>query len=96
MRKTYHVYILASKRNGTLYIGVTNGLARRVWEHKEGLISGFTKKYDVKLLVYYEEFQDIHEAIGREKLLKGWNRAWKLRIIEEMNPEWRDLYDDLA
>ena len=79
-----------------MYIGVTNSIARRVWEHKKGLLSGFTKKYNVKLLVYYEEFQNIHDAIEREKLLKGWNRSWKLRIIEEMNPDWRDLYDDLA
>ncbi|MBI4599666.1 GIY-YIG nuclease family protein [Candidatus Uhrbacteria bacterium] len=93
MINSYYVYIVASKRNGTLYIGVTNDLARRVWEHKEGLIAGFTKKYHVKLLVYYEEYQDIKDAIAREKALKEWNRIWKLRIIEEQNPEWRDLYD---
>ncbi|MBI4599415.1 GIY-YIG nuclease family protein [Candidatus Uhrbacteria bacterium] len=92
---SYFVYIVASKRNGTLYIGVTNDLARRVWEHKEGLISGFTQKYHVKLLVYYEEYQDVKDAIAREKALKEWNRIWKLRIIEEQNPEWRDLYEDL-
>ncbi|MBI4250613.1 GIY-YIG nuclease family protein [Candidatus Uhrbacteria bacterium] len=96
MGKSYYVYILASKRNGTLYIGVTNDLSRRVWEHKAGLVVGFTKKYNVKLLVYYEEFYDIKEAITREKRFKEWNRSWKLRVIEEMNPHWRDLYEDFV
>lgn len=95
MFRTYHVYILASKRNGTLYIGVTNDIARRIWEHKEGIIPGFTKKYNTKLLVYYEEFHNINEAIGREKLLKRWRRLWKLQIIENMNPDWTDLYESL-
>ena len=93
MSKTYFVYILASKRNGTLYIGVTNDLIRRVWEHREGLVPGFTKKYAVKILVYFEEFGDIRMAIQRETSLKRWNRKWKLDLIETTNPEWVDLYD---
>ncbi|MGL5720316.1 MAG: GIY-YIG nuclease family protein [Alphaproteobacteria bacterium] len=90
--KRYWVYILASKRNGTLYIGVTSNLSRRVHEHKESLIEGFTKKYATAHLVYVEEFQGINDAIYREKCIKKWNRAWKLRLIEEQNPDWRDLY----
>ncbi len=96
MPRTYYIYILASKHNGTLYIGVTNSLARRVWDHKEGIIPGFTKKYSVKLLVYYEEFKDIRDAIAREKALKKWNRSWKIKLIESMNHNWNDLYEDLA
>ena len=95
MSKTYYVYILASKRNGTLYIGVTNDLARRVWEHREGLIPGFTKTYGVKALVYYEIFDDIHEAIHREKRLKKYKREWKMNLIQQNNVEWRDLADTL-
>ena len=91
MPKTYYVYILASKRNGTLYIGVTNNLARRVWEHREGLIPGFTKTYGVKTLVYYETFEDIHAAIRREKRLKIYKREWKMNLIQQHNVEWRDL-----
>ncbi len=87
----YYVYILASKRNGTLYIGVTNDLQRRLYEHKAGLIDGFTKKYGVDMLVHFEETNDIHVAIQREKQLKKWNRAWKIRLIEETNPGWKDL-----
>jgi len=94
MYRSYYVYILTSKRNGTLYIGVTNNLVRRVWDHKESVIAGFTKRYGIKLLVYYEEFQDIHEAIAREKILKKWNRSWKLRLIEKMNSDWKDLYEE--
>ena len=92
----YYVYILASKRNGTLYIGMTNDLVRRVYAHKQGLIPGFTKKYHIHLLVYYEATENITAAIKREKQLKEWKRIWKLRIIEEQNPEWRDLYEDLT
>jgi putative endonuclease len=92
---TYFVYILASRRNGTLYIGVTGELARRAYEHKEGILEGFTKRYGVKLLVYYETYDDIRNAIQREKNLKKWPRAWKIALIEKNNPEWRDLYDDL-
>ena len=89
--KTYYVYIMASKRNGTLYIGVTNDLARRVAEHEQGVVEGFTKEYDVHTLVYYECFSDINDAITREKRLKKWNRRWKLDLIETKNPEWIDL-----
>jgi putative endonuclease len=92
MSKTYYVYILASRRNGTLYIGVTNDLIRRAWEHREGMIEGFTKKYGVKMLVHFEPFEEIDSAIHREKRLKKWNRSWKLDLIERANPEWRDLY----
>jgi putative endonuclease len=96
MSNTYYVYILASRRNGTLYIGVTNDLIRRVWEHREGMIDGFTKKYGVKMLVHFECFEEIDSAIDREKRLKQWNRNWKLELIEERNPEWLDLYDSLS
>ena len=95
MARTYFVYILASKRNGTLYIGVTNDLVRRVWEHREGLVPGFTKKHAVKMLVYFEEFSEIEMAIQRETSLKRWNRKWKLDLIEKNNPEWIDLYERL-
>ena len=91
--KWYYVYILASQRNGTLYIGVTNDLARRTFEHDQGTIKGFTTTYGVKLLVYYETFGDINAAIGREKRLKGWRRAWKLELIEKANPTWKNLFD---
>jgi putative endonuclease len=93
--KTYHVYILASKRNGTLYIGMTDNLARRVYEHRNDLIEGFTKRYRVHRLVHAEETNDVESALRREKQLKKWNRKWKLELIEKVNPEWRDLYDDL-
>jgi putative endonuclease len=93
--KNYFLYILASKRNGTLYIGITNDLRRRVFEHKEGLIEGFTKKYNVKMLVYYEIHLDIKFAIQREKQMKKWLRKWKIELIEKMNPEWNDLSKDL-
>ncbi|MFC1716450.1 GIY-YIG nuclease family protein [Candidatus Poribacteria bacterium] len=92
----YYVYILASRRNGTLYVGVTNNLIKRVYEHKNDLVEGFTKKYGVHRLVYYEQSEDVKSAIEREKRLKAWKRQWKLRLIEEMNPEWNDLYDDLV
>jgi len=92
--KTYYLYILASKRNGTLYIGLTNNLVKRVYEHKENLVPGFTEKYNVHHLVYYEQFTDIHSAIAREKQIKRWKRQWKLNLIEKMNPDWKDLYDN--
>jgi putative endonuclease len=82
----YYVYIMASQRNGTLYIGVTNNLIKRVYEHKSDLVDGFTKKYDVHKLVYYEQTDDVKSAIEREKCLKKWKRQWKLRLIEKMNP----------
>lgn len=90
------VYILASQRNGTLYIGVTNDLARRIHEHREGMIPGFTKKYRVRMLVWYCRFEDIRSAISEEKRLKAWKRRWKLELIERENPSWRDLYDDIV
>ena len=95
-RKKYYVYILASRRNGTLYIGVTNNLKKRTWEHKEDLVEGFTKKYQVHLLVYFEIYDDIKDAIRREKQLKKWKRGWKIKLIEKHNPTWRDLYNDLT
>lgn len=91
--KSYWVYILTSKKNGTIYIGLTNDLSRRIYEHKEKLINGFMKKYDITHLVYAEEHQDINDAIYREKCLKKWNREWKIKLIEELNPNWRDLYE---
>ena len=93
--KTYCVYILCSQRNGTLYVGITNNLAKRVWEHKNKKVDGFTKKYEVSHLVYYEVHENPESAITREKQIKKWNRLWKLRIIEENNPEWKDLYKDI-
>ena len=93
--KTYYVYILASKRNGTLYTGITNDLARRVIEHKSGLIKGFTKKYSVNKLVYFESTNDVNAAILREKRLKKWKRQWKTGLIEKSNPDWKDLSKNL-
>ncbi len=95
MEPCSYVYMMASRRNGTLYTGVTTDLVRRVWEHREGVIDGFSKTYDVKLLVYFEQHASIHEAIAREKLVKRWRRAWKMALIERENPLWRDLYDDI-
>lgn len=89
------VYILASQRNGTLYIGVTSDLVQRVWQHKNDVFEGFTKEYGVHMLVWYELHEDMETAIIREKRLKKWNREWKLRLIEEKNPEWKDLYDSI-
>ena len=88
----YFVYMLASRRNGTLYIGVTNALIRRTFEHMNDLIDGFTKKYGVHRLVWFETYDNIDAAIAREKQLKGWNRAWKIKLIEKNNPGWNDLY----
>jgi putative endonuclease len=93
---SYFVYILASRRNGTLYIGVANDLVRRMSEHKAKLVPGFTRKYGVDKLVYFEEYASILEARARERNLKRWQRAWKLALIEGMNPQWRDLTDELA
>jgi len=89
------VYILASSRNGTLYVGVTSDLVKRVWEHKNDFVEGFTKQYGVHALVWYEVHETMESAIAREKALKYWKRAWKLRLIEEMNPGWDDLYEKL-
>jgi len=95
MAMSFFVYILASKRNGTLYVGVTNDLVRRVSEHKAKLIPGFTRQHDITLLVYFESFESILEARAREHSLKRWRRAWKLKLIEAINPDWRDLTDEL-
>ncbi|MFZ2161726.1 MAG: GIY-YIG nuclease family protein [Sideroxyarcus sp.] len=89
------VYILASQRNGTLYTGVTSDLPKRIWEHKNDATEGFSKRYQVHLLVYFELHSDMLSAITREKQIKKWNRAWKIKLIEEMNPEWRDLWDEI-
>jgi putative endonuclease len=89
------VYILASKRNGTLYVGVTSNLVKRVWEHKNNVVEGFTKQYDVHRLAWYEQHTTMESAIAREKALKEWKRAWKLRLIERANPEWHDLYNSI-
>ncbi len=92
---SYYVYILANKPFGTLYVGVTNDLVRRIYEHKEHLVEGFTKKYDVTMLVHVEVFGDIENAILREKKLKRWKRDWKIDLINESNPDWQDLYTKL-
>jgi putative endonuclease len=92
---SFFVYILASSRNGTLYIGMTDNLARRIWEHRTGAVPGFTSKYGVKLLVWYELHESRENAFQRERQLKKWNRAWKLALIEKTNPTWRDLYEEL-
>ena len=92
----YYVYILASKRNGTLYVGVTKDLVRRVYEHKHDLVEGFTRKYQVHDLVYFEQTEDVLAAITREKQIKKWNRAWKLELIEKTNKDWRDLYETIV
>jgi putative endonuclease len=89
------VYLLASRRNGTIYVGMTDDLARRVWMHRTGVLPGFTKQYGVKMLVWYEQHDSRESAFVRERQIKNWNRAWKLRLIEKMNPLWRDLYDDI-
>ena len=93
--KNFYVYLLCSKRNGTLYTGVTSNLVKRVYEHKNNLADGFTKKYNVHLLIWYEVHQTAESAIIREKQIKAWKRSWKLRLIEEHNPEWNDLYEDI-
>ena len=91
----YFVYILASRRNGTLYVGVSNDIIRHTWEHKNESIEGFTKKHGIHILVYYEIYEDINAAIAREKRLKRWNRAWKTKLIEKNNSGWNDLYERL-
>jgi putative endonuclease len=95
MEKQPCVYILASQQNGTLYIGVTSDVVRRGWEHRNNQVVGFTKTYHVHRLVYYEMHDDIISAITREKQLKKWNRVWKIRLIEQMNPAWRDLWEEI-
>jgi putative endonuclease len=92
MERICYIYILASRRNGTLYTGITNDLIRRVWQHQNDVIEGFTKKYQVHRLVWFERFERADEAIAREKRIKKWNRAWKIALIEKDNPDWSDLY----
>jgi putative endonuclease len=94
--RSFWVYILASKLGGTLYIGVTNNLIRRVYEHRTDAVPGFTKKYGVHRLVYFEQFSDIENAIRREKRLKKWSRSWKIQLIEHSNPNWDDLFSSIA
>jgi putative endonuclease len=93
--RQFAVYILASQRNGTLYVGVTSDLIKRIWEHKEGYVAGFTKEHGVTQLVWFELHESAESAISREKQLKKWNRAWKIRLIEQTNPYWNDLYASL-
>lgn len=95
MGKTYWVYLLASKPHGTLYVGVTNDIARRAFEHRTGCGGIFTRRYGVHRLVWFEEYGDINEAIAREKMIKRWERAWKIKLIEDINPAWDDLYEHL-
>ncbi len=95
MEKVYYIYLLASERNGTLYAGMTNDLARRIHEHKTEATDGFSKRYDVKRLVYVEQTHDVRVAIAREKRIKKYPRAWKINLIEQTNPTWRDLYDEI-
>ena len=95
MEKSGYVYIMASQRNGTIYIGATSDLVRRVWQHRNGVVPGFTRKYGCKLLVWFEAFDTIDAARQRELQMKEWRRRWKLRVIEEKNPEWNDLYETL-
>ena len=95
MPKQPCVYILASQRNGTLYVGATSDLVRRTWQHRSDVVAGFTQKYGVHILVYYELHQDMLAAITREKQIKKWERAWKLALIEKANPEWRDLWTEI-
>jgi putative endonuclease len=95
MKKQPAVYILASKKNGTLYTGVTSDLIKRIWEHKNDLVEGFSKRYGVHNLVWYELHADMTSAIEKEKNIKEWKRKWKLNLIEKINPDWRDLYDDI-
>lgn len=93
--RNYYVYVLASKRNGTLYVGVTSDLVRRIYAHKNDFVEGFTKKYGVHMLVYFEECGGREGAIQREKQIKEWKRQWKLELIESVNPQWRDLYEEI-
>ena len=95
MNKQYYVYILASRKNGTLYVGVKSDLIRRIWEHKDKAVKGFTSKYGVDILVYYEIFDDPENAIKREKRLKEYKRQWKIDLIEKGNPTWKDLYEEI-
>lgn len=92
----YFVYLLASQRNGTIYTGVTSDLVKRVWQHKNEVVEGFTKNHNVKNLVYFEQFENLDDARSRERRLKRWNRCWKIELIEKDNPQWNDLYEDIC
>lgn len=96
MEKFPCVYMVTNKQNGTLYVGVTSDLPRRIWEHKEKIADGFTKKYSLDKLVFFEDHGTMNDAIDREKRLKRWHRQWKLKLIEDTNPEWKDLYTDIV
>jgi putative endonuclease len=96
LTQSYYVYMLASRRRGTLYVGVTNDLVKRVWQHKQGLVEGFTKRYGIRTLVWYEQTESIESAIAREKQIKKWNRGWKIELIESGNPQWKDLHEETA
>lgn len=96
MSKNYYVYLLANKKNGTLYIGSTDNLVKRVWQHKNKVIKGFTEKYDVNMLVYFETTENAYSGATRERQLKKWKREWKIQLIEENNPEWKDLYQEIS
>lgn len=96
MERSFYVYLLANDRYGTLYVGVTSDLMKRVWEHREGVVEGFTKEHGLKRLVWFETHCDAVSAITREKQIKKWNRAWKIRLIQEENPYWRDLYEEFT
>ena len=96
LTKTYHVYIMTSRRDGPLYVGFTGNLPGRVWQHRQGTFEGFTKRYRLTRLVHFETFEDVNEAIAFEKRLKRWRRAWKVALIERNNPTWRDLWEDIA
>ena len=93
--KQYYVYIICNKRNGTLYTGITSNLIKRIWQHKNGLVEGFSKRYNTKILVYFEAHKDVEEAILREKRIKKWKREWKINLIEKNNPKWDDIYQTL-
>lgn len=94
--KNFYVYMMASKKNGTIYVGVTSDLKKRVWQHKNNVVEGFTEKYDVHNLVWYEHHENAESAITKEKRMKDWHREWKIKRIVEMNPNWKDLYDDIC
>jgi len=96
MAKQFYVYLLTNKRNGTLYVGITSNLVQRVWQHKNNITKGFTEKYNISYLVYFEIHSSAENAISREKQIKKWKRAWKIKLIEEDNPQWIDLYDEIC
>ena len=96
MTKSFYVYILTNKRYGTFYVGVTSDLPKRIWEHRNNVVEGFTQKHNLKNLVHYEAHENVESAIKREKRLKKWDRQWKIELIEESNPDWRDLYENIV